>query len=479
MKIHKTLPEDSTQFQADAPGIKGMRLIMPVAALLSAVSLAGGIASFFELGLTTIAGICLTVAFAIAAWYFDALAVSSGQSVVRESILAFIRKEIEVDVLFWVNLVFAALICGAMVFGSFTMSRNGISYLVLEVRKAKEIRTATDTTLTATIAGASDQNAGILEAKKTAYNAQVAAINTTFAGKIEALEAEVERRKKQRHQDNRYHIDNQIQKLKKQIGEAKTEQGEELAALATEFAAEQSRILASREDLQSVVIEDAKAASDRQKQRQQEKDIADRQLSGLVAAIFSWSVVLMLIIGLRLTMLETRNGILPNPILLNSDVSGATMALRFVLAIPNFIISCLAWVAEWLYQVAPKHRTPIVDNDLVDFKAAQAKVVAIRKESKQDKAPPAERRKIGYSPPGIAAETDGESLAHARMRVTESVMSKTESPEVPTGSCLNCGSGFVKTVPHKKYCSDNCRLEYHAAKHGGEAFDITKQRKKK
>lgn len=478
MKIHKTLPEESTQWRADAPGIRAMRVIMPIAAILSATSLAGGIASFFKVGLTTTTGICLILAFAVAAWFFDSMAVSAGQSVVRESILGW-KKKIDRDLLFWINLVFAGLICSAMVFGSVVMSRSGISYLVLEVRKAKEISTQADTTLNRTIAGATDQNAGILEAKKAAYNSRVDATRATYAGKVSALEAKIQRRQNQRNDDNYQYIDNKIADIRKEIGEVRAEEGEKLAVLATEFAAEQDRILAGNEDLQSVVIADAKAASERAKLQQKEKDAADRALSGLVSSIFAWSVVLMLIIGLRLTMLETRNNILPNPVLTNSDLSGPTMLLRFVLAVPNFILSCLTWCSEWLYKVAPKHRTPVVDDDLIDFKTDQAKVIAIRKELKRGKSEPTERRKIGYGAPAIAAETEADSLAHARARVTESVTGKTESAEVPTGSCLNCGSGFVKTVPHKKYCSDNCRLEYHAAKHGGEAFDITKQRKKK
>lgn len=409
MKIHRTLPEESTQWQADAPSVRAMRLIMPLAALLSATSLAGGIASFFNLGLSSIIGICLIIFFAVAAWFFDGLAVSSGQSVVRDGILAW-KKEIDSGLLFWINIAFASVICGAMVFGSFHMSRNGISYLVMEFRKAKEIRTQTDTLLNAAIAGATDQNAGILEAKTTAYNSQVSAINASYAGKIEALEADIERREKQRTGNNRHYIDNQISKLKKKIGEAKAEQGKELASLATEFAAEQSRILAGTEDLQKVVVGDAQAASERAKTKQQEKDTADKQLSVLVSSIFAWSVVLMLVIGLRLTMLETRNGILPNPILSNADVSGADMLLRFILTIPSFILTCLSWVSEWLYKVAPKHRTPVVDNDLVDFKSAQAQVIAIRKEGKRQlKTAAAERREIGFRKNG-SGPGDGEKV---------------------------------------------------------------------
>lgn len=504
MKIHKTQPEESKLWQTDAPGIRAMRVIMPIAALLSAVSLAGGIASFFEVGLTTIIGICLIVAFAVAAWHFDALAVSSGQSVVRELILAFIRKEIEVDVLFWFNLVFATLICGGMVFGSFQMSRNGISYLVLEVRKAKEIRTATDTTLTNTIAGASDQNAEILEAKKVAHEAQVAAVNATYTGKVEALEAEIQRRKKQRSSENYQYIDQRIAKLKMQIGEVKAEQGQELAGLAGAFAEEQARILAGNEQLQSIIIEDAKSAADRRKTQQEEKDAADRALSGLVAAIFSWSVILMLIIGLRLAMLETRNGILPNPILSNFDLSGSAMPIRFLLAIPNFVLSCLHWIGEWLYRVAPKRPTPTVDNDLVDFKAAQGKVVAIRKEGKTRAAPASVgRREIGFGRQQATANSDGKHGGQMTAKNTgandgyngpvstapeNGQISPENQPEkeivyreVDTAlrDCIECGQTYRAKAHNQKFCGRNCKVAHHTRKNDGRAFDPAKYHGKK
>ncbi|PHN06148.1 hypothetical protein [Flavilitoribacter nigricans] len=420
MKIHKTLPEENIQWKADSPSVRGMRLILPIAALLSAVSLAGGIAAFLEIELSSTLGILAVILFAVGAWYFDSLAVSSGQSVVRDFILGK-GEQIEMGTLFWINVAFAAIISLAMVYGSFQMSRNGIAYLVLEVRSARAIATQTDTVLTESVTGAAAQNDAILQAKQKAYDARVAAVQATYAGRIEALEAEIDRRRRQRNQENRYHIDNQVQKLKKQIGEVKAEQGAELAKLATAFAAEQDRLLAGNEDLQEVAVEDAKAASMRQKEQQAVKDRMDRSLSTLVSSIFSWSVVLMLIIGLRLTMLETRNGILPNPILTNADVSGQAMLFRFLLAVPHFIFSCLAWLSEWLYRKAPKHRTPVVDNDLVDFKSAQAKVVAIRKESK------AKPKKAAAALTEIGFKRSGELAA--------------QGPEVGSGKV---GSGMVE-----------------------------------
>jgi len=418
MKIHRTEPEETKLWQTDAPGIKAMRIIMPIAALLSAISLAGGIASFLGVELTTIIGIGLVITFAFAAWHFDALAVSSGQSVVRESILAFIRKEIKADVLFWINLGFATLICGAMVFSSFQMSKNGIGYLVLEIRKAKEIHTQTDTTLNTTINMATDQNSEVLAAKKAAHEAEQVAINATYDGKIEALESEIQRREKQRTSKNYQYIDNKIASLKRQIGEAKAERGEKLTALASAFTQEQSQLLANNQDLQQVVLKDAEEASQRRKQKQEDKDRADQELSQLVAAIFSWSIILLLVIGLRLTMLETRNGILPNPILSNRDLSGPTLLIRNLMALPNYFLSCLQWVNEWLYRMAPKQLTPVVDNDLVDFKSAQGKVIAIRKERKSKAKPTvAERREIGFHKTG----SDGSEFGFENLGTAENL----------------------------------------------------------
>lgn len=489
MKINKTIPEESTQWQADAPSVRAMRLIMPIAALLSATSLAGGIASFFELELSSIIGIGLIVFFALAAWFFDGLAVSSGQSVVRDGILAW-TKQIDTGLLFWINIAFASLICGAMVFGSFHMSQNGISYLVLEVRRAKEIRTQTDTTLTTTVSSATDQNTAILQAKKAAYDAQVEAIKGSYAGKIEALEAEIGRREKQRNADNRHYIDNQVAKLKKQIGEARAAQGKELGNLATAFTEDQNRLLAGQEDLQAAVIEDAKHASARAKEKQDAKEEADQELSHLVSSIFAWSVVLMLVIGLRLTMLETRNGILPNPILSNADLSGSAMLLRFVMAVPNFIFSCLSWLSEWLYRVAPKHRTPVVDNDLVDFKSAQAQVIAIRKEGKTRKLAAAERREIGYKKTAagsnMTATNDGSKMTakddHNGPVSTASGKGENDGQkeviyktvDSMLRDCDQCGTTYRARAHNQRFCSRTCKTAHHTGNNSGQEFDPAK-----
>jgi len=42
--------------------------------------------------------------------------------------------------------------------------------------------------------------------------------------------------------------------------------------------------------------------------------------------------------------------------------------------------------------------------------------------------------------------------------------------KVPTGSCAHCGATYQKTVWNKKYCSEECKLDFHAAKHGGRRF---------
>lgn len=36
--------------------------------------------------------------------------------------------------------------------------------------------------------------------------------------------------------------------------------------------------------------------------------------------------------------------------------------------------------------------------------------------------------------------------------------------------CLNCGGEYLQTVWNKKYCSEGCKIAYHAAQHGGQKF---------
>lgn len=398
MKIFKSVPTASKQWQSDSISVKAMRIILPIAAVLSAISLAGGLASFLELNLTNTIHLVIAIGFVLAAFFFDGLGITSGRSVVRDFILSS-KGEIERGVLFWINVSLAVIIAGAVVIASFNASRNGIKYLVIEAKKAKELRTQIDSTLTATIDQAQGNNNAVLEAKKQAYEAQRSAIVATYAGKLEAVTVDIAKRRRQRSESNKDWIDNKISSLEKQAAQLRAEQGEEIATLAATFAEEQSRILASSESLQAVTVKDAEEAAERRKEKQTAKDAADKQLSNLVSGIFSWAVVLMMVIGIRLELLEVRNNILPNPILSNSDLSGLEDARRFIMALPYFLFSWVHYGAEQLYHYAAKRQPPIVDNDLINYSAAQIEEEAIRKEGKIRTLPgrPAQRRAIGYN----------------------------------------------------------------------------------
>lgn len=421
MRIFKTTPSESTQWRSDAPGIKAMRLILPVAATLSAVSLAGGLSSFLGLNLSTNLHLIIAAAFVVAAYFFDGLGISSARSVVRDFILSSGRAPdpedaIARDTLFWVSVNLAAVIAVAVVAGSFIASRNGIKYLVIQYRQAQTIETETDTTLTATIDGATDQNAAILAAKREAYEAQRAAMEAAWDGKIKAVTVEIGRRQKQRTESNFQYIDNLVAKLEKQRAEMEGKKGESLAGLAAGFADEQARLLATTETLTAVTVDDAKSASARRKREQAEKDAADKELSHLVAGIFSYSIFLMLLVGVRLEVLEVRNSVLPNPILTQGDLSGLEDIRRFAMAVPYFLFSWVHFAFDKLYDLAAKRRPPVVDNDLVDYSAAQIEVQAIRKEGKirHLPGPPAERRAIGYGQagkPGTDAAKDLDPLS--------------------------------------------------------------------
>lgn len=522
MNIFKTPPEDSKQWQADSPGLKAMRIIKPIAAVMSAVSLGGGIASFFGLGFGTTSGIILITAFAVFAYFFDNTAVTSGESVVREFILS-IDKQIEKNTLFWISVASSAIICLSMVFGSFMMSKNGISYLISEYRSTIAVQIQTDTTTDNTIDELKQGNASAIEMEKSVYDAKVAAINAKYDGQISGLNAEIERREKQRNKDNTQYIDQKQDQVRKQIGEAEAKRGDELLTASNEFQAKQSEILKEQGKLSALQLEKSKKEGERLEQDIADKNELDKELSYLVSSIFSWSVVLMLFIGLKLTMLETRNGILPNPVLSNADLSGQTTLFRLILSVPNFAISCLTWVSEQLYLYAPKKPTPVVDNELIDYKAAQVSTTAITKPDntgmsrkkvlkavkKSNRTNKPEDRltawdvisaylqthdtseiKTFYDSCVSFIENKGPNPFHARTiisgfstisarksfvnddryneRSTHGFSENSHANRVLPGQkvCVNpaCGKVFTPNSSKQKYCEDNCRYEYHRTK---------------
>lgn len=51
--------------------------------------------------------------------------------------------------------------------------------------------------------------------------------------------------------------------------------------------------------------------------------------------------------------------------------------------------------------------------------------------------------------------------------------------KVKIGSCLHCGNEYEQTVWNKKFCSDDCRMDYHAQKHNGRRFSPKRYQAKK
>lgn len=51
--------------------------------------------------------------------------------------------------------------------------------------------------------------------------------------------------------------------------------------------------------------------------------------------------------------------------------------------------------------------------------------------------------------------------------------------KVKIGKCLHCGDDYEQVVWNKKFCSDDCRLDHHAAKHNGKRFSAKRYHNKK
>jgi hypothetical protein len=75
--------------------------------------------------------------------------------------------------------------------------------------------------------------------------------------------------------------------------------------------------------------------------------------------------------------------------------------------------------------------------------------------------PPVQPRRIGFE---IPSPTPDNPTAQGIGRGT-----------MKTGQCLNCGGPYPQTTYNRKYCSEECKLDFHAKRHGGRRFNPNKR----
>lgn len=87
------------------------------------------------------------------------------------------------------------------------------------------------------------------------------------------------------------------------------------------------------------------------------------------------------------------------------------------------------------------------------------------------------RRPIGFEIPNSSSYNDGR---YNDEQPNSEATAKTKSEaKYPIGQCAQCGSDYEKTVWNKKYCSDECKFEYHAERNNGQRFNIKRYQSKK
>lgn len=138
----------------------------------------------------------------------------------------------------------------------------------------------------------------------------------------------------------------------------------------------------------------------------------------------------------------------------------------------------------------------------VDAVPRRLKPVRVLKPERNVKAPAAEARRtvVGFRRNATAAPSegieDGTSTPSATDALTQCVKDATpttpsealsnassEATEAPRtapkasrqGTCANCGKIYTQRTTWQKYCTTDCRKDYHATKHGGKVYDHTRK----
>jgi hypothetical protein len=83
------------------------------------------------------------------------------------------------------------------------------------------------------------------------------------------------------------------------------------------------------------------------------------------------------------------------------------------------------------------------------------------------------RRPIGFEIPDSGRYNGGS------YNDEQTTANPNDKAKYPIGQCAQCGNDYEKTVWNKKYCSDECKFEYHAERNNGQRFNVKRYQSKK
>jgi len=306
------------------------------------------------------------------------------------------------------------------------------------------------------------------------YEKRTQATTAAYAGKLGSAKRELSNvYNKERRTGQSYATAKD--RARQSIADVKAERGAELAAITTEQGAELAALKADyRAELKQIEAKRSDNIAEVKEQHQAAVGERDNTVNGYGYGL-AYFTIICLFIFLAAVILER----------IHAKGSGITETVE----LSQYDVSPPAFVEAWqafreriqtnvrtriaaFEERTPAAPLPTSKRELYDpTQLANVRVeLAMDDENEgEDRVIriPVKRRQIGFHTQGsnVRKRTDNEGSENA-----EDGSDPNATVNASTGHCDNCGTEYTKKVSWQRFCKSDCKLEFHARRHGGRHY---------
>jgi hypothetical protein len=302
--------------------------------------------------------------------------------------------------------------------------------------------------------------------RKALFEQQRASLEKLFQNQIYALKADSTRWASQRKPSNTLWVDKKLQPILSELKIIRFQRDTSIAGLVKRYKSEVDQSVNVNNRINNLLIDDAQSGL---KQKQKEQRLFDQRhsfIARLMSTIAGHAILILLALGAVREILYHRNEITPLPALGPFDFQNH-YSLKEVASLPVKAIGRYAInLARKWQRLLPPLEEPVIEGYLYDFQT-ETRIVKV-------KTPKTTRNS------SETARNSSETACNREKKSKEQEVEAAKESAVNNGGitedrmirhCLNCGQQYRIRSFNQKYCSVECKSQYHANQNGGRKFN--------
>lgn len=366
-----------------------------------------------------------------------------------------------------VLIVVCLAISGLCTWYSFNLSKISSVQIADWMKPKEQVAAQLDSTLLTQASSILNLDSLNTSGRAASVTAEQKAVLRVFDNQIKALVADSLYWERYKTDENFQWVDRRkLDGIKEKLRALRLERDTNLLALTSDLSQSVASSSSLKDTITNLLLTDAKAALQRKQEEQERKDSQHTFITMLVSSIAGYAVLILLALGCVREILYSRNDIEPLPIIGPFDFQNFEH-VKEVLLYP------IAWAGRHTinfvrrrYSALPELEEPAFEAFAFDHNV-KTEVVQLKPRKRRQK-PEEQRQGIGFK---LASQT--QEQAGPKPSVTNATVNG-----LPPKACQHCGQDFTPKVAWQKFCAEECRMDYHAEKHGGR-FDAKKFHHKK